>query len=632
MITNRVNVIWNRKKIEDTYMIFELKKREAFQTSFLDDFKGKHKAVSMCYNYGGVAFTLFYKSNTLEKELRYLYPDILITERKVNDLSEPTLLQLILNSMKKDEKYHNITGKLFYGKQKSSHDGDVCKMLSVDVKKDMTIVLSVKSFRKDPKGTYCVDPYGNFRKKRKDDKDVISYSDKTGQETREQITAFDIKSFSDFESTKMGAYVELLYDIKECLNDYITVSFVEEEMETKKMKIPSYDELFRSMQCIYIVNDTTEPVNDIVEILEEYGIKGVVSSEFVENAYHIHFIHNEEHYKLIEKEDRYVSSGSYIIQNITMEEFFCIGKKKVGPLRKKQKQMIKKALFELLVKKDILNNKISFWNQHSKPWYFITRDSLDKGKKYLYNILKIESDGTFTFEQLSDDETDRIFELVQYMGLYERANLPKNSYPHEVEGVFYEEGSVPHIILRTDRVPLPNIQAIYQGMIEANPNDKILVSNLIDCLKDYDGTSELVEQLQSFNDDYIEKKDVSKLINMRSNFGKKINRLLHDEKGLWINAELRSHEYDPVYQFENITDIKWKETEHEYIYVVCPPTKDKTYVRFNKFRKIYCMGRKIEANSILELLQVGFVRNEQFTVLPYPFKYIRELAQIAEKE
>jgi hypothetical protein len=41
-------------------------------------------------------------------------------------------------------------------------------------------------------------------------------------------------------------------------------------------------------------------------------------------------------------------------------------------------------------------------------------------------------------------------------------------------------------------------------------------------------------------------------------------------------------------------------------------------------RKVISLGEELEYEEALPLMAVEFVRNNQYTVLPFPFKYLRE--------
>ena len=41
-------------------------------------------------------------------------------------------------------------------------------------------------------------------------------------------------------------------------------------------------------------------------------------------------------------------------------------------------------------------------------------------------------------------------------------------------------------------------------------------------------------------------------------------------------------------------------------------------------RKVISLGEELEYEEALPLMAVEFVRNSQYTVLPFPFKYLRE--------
>ena len=54
---------------------------------------------------------------------------------------------------------------------------------------------------------------------------------------------------------------------------------------------------------------------------------------------------------------------------------------------------------------------------------------------------------------------------------------------------------------------------------------------------------------------------------------------------------------------------------------------NRSVARSNPIRKI--IGKTLKAEEILPMLTATFVRNEQYTVIPFPYKYIREYFQVS---
>lgn len=107
---------------------------------------------------------------------------------------------------------------------------------------------------------------------------------------------------------------------------------------------------------------------------------------------------------------------------------------------------------------------------------------------------------------------------------------------------------------------------------------------------------------------------------------------IHQKYGIWIDGELRKGEFEYLYQIGNLLNIKYDYNENDYLdgrafvyYVGAKGNNKKTkYPNACCMRKVISLGETLEYEEALPLMTVEFVRNSQFTVLPFPFKYLRE--------
>lgn len=133
----------------------------------------------------------------------------------------------------------------------------------------------------------------------------------------------------------------------------------------------------------------------------------------------------------------------------------------------------------------------------------------------------------------------------------------------------------------------------------------------------------------SFSDAF-EIKAMKKILNMRTGIASKFNRFLHEKYGVWIDGELRKGEFEATYQIGNLLNIKYEYNEKDYldgrtfVYYVGAKSKRLAYPNACCMRKVISLGEELEYEEALPLMAVEFVRNSQYTVLPFPFKYLRE--------
>lgn len=100
-----------------------------------------------------------------------------------------------------------------------------------------------------------------------------------------------------------------------------------------------------------------------------------------------------------------------------------------------------------------------------------------------------------------------------------------------------------------------------------------------------------------------------------------------------VLPECKNTDFEDMYWLENVLDIKYYiDNDHlgrpEFHYFVGTKRKMLQTSLHNAciVRKVISMEDAIDFQKLLPLMAVDFVRNNQYTVLPFPFKYLREYA------
>ena len=162
---------------------------------------------------------------------------------------------------------------------------------------------------------------------------------------------------------------------------------------------------------------------------------------------------------------------------------------------------------------------------------------------------------------------------------------------------------------------------------------ELLLEAIDDFEKDNIDSRECISEWKSkvaAETEMITKKALKKILNMRTGIASKFNRFLHEKYGVWIDGELRKGEFEATYQIGNLLNIKYEYNEKDYldgrtfVYYVGAKSKRLAYPNACCMRKVISLGEELEYEEALPLMAVEFVRNSQYTVLPFPFKYLRE--------
>lgn len=590
------------------------------------------------------------------------------------------LAQLLINSMRTPKHeafmYNNLTGKLFYHdpswKHKDKLTGKVnfIRFLEIVIDPGMYLNLEHKTFKRydrESNGLYVIDSKtGEFRKKLKTDTNVITYKEGSLPHNHFRVDNFDITDITHFRKSKMGVMEQFLRDVNDNLSKYISIDIVEREdaqqfdisnLEKKGISELEYGEMLQKKGVVIVDENDSEISKDIVAKLQEelekyYHVKAAVGN-LSGDAYNIRIIHDGEYYAENEMHDPHSDNlKGYIVQHITEEAEHFTNTKGSSP-------DIKKIVQELIIKGDVRERMISIFDwkrlDSGKDWTFVLRkkiktkfgenvEHMNFGNKkafnyYNYYRLKIDGNGKMEFDAFCDSNQSETEEWNKICYAYDFVEDKHHGVQNHVEGLMYSNIDNIHAILLTREKTLPNISALMDTLIETDAKERVSKEILLKAINDFEteyiAAGEIISEWKnklSVETEMITKKSIKKILNMKSGTASKFNRFLHQKYGIWIDGELRKGEFEYLYQIGNLLNIKYDYNENDHLdgrafvyYVGAKGNNKKTkYPNACCMRKVISLGETLEYEEALPLMTVEFVRNSQFTVLPFPFKYLRE--------
>ena len=590
------------------------------------------------------------------------------------------LAQLLINSMRTPKHeafmYNNLTGKLFYHdpswKHKDKLTGKVnfIRFLEIVIDPGMYLNLEHKTFKRydrESNGLYVIDSKtGEFRKKLKTDTNVITYKEGSLPHNHFRVDNFDITDITHFRKSKMGVMEQFLRDVNDNLSKYISIDIVEREdaqqfdisnLEKKGISELEYGEMLQKKGVVIVDENDSEISKDIVAKLQEelekyYHVKAAVGN-LSGDAYNIRIIHDGEYYAENEMHDPHSDNlKGYIVQHITEEAEHFTNTKGSSP-------DIKKIVQELIIKGDVRERMISIFDwkrlDSGKDWTFVLRkkiktkfgenvEHMNFGNKkafnyYNYYRLKIDGNGKMEFDAFCDSNQSETEEWNKICYAYDFVEDKHHGVQNHVEGLMYSNIDNIHAILLTREKTLPNISALMDTLIETDAKERVSKEILLKAINDFEteyiAAGEIISEWKnklSVETEMITKKSIKKILNMKSGTASKFNRFLHQKYGIWIDGELRKGEFEYLYQIGNLLNIKYDYNGNDYLdgrafvyYVGAKGNNKKTkYPNACCMRKVISLGETLEYEEALPLMTVEFVRNSQFTVLPFPFKYLRE--------
>lgn len=587
------------------------------------------------------------------------------------------LAQLLMNSMRMPKhdsfRYNNLTGKLFYHnpawkhKDKSTGKVNIIRFLEIVIDPGMYLNLNHETFRRvdcEASGTHVIDPKtGEFRKKLKSDTNTTAYKKGSLKHNHFRVDNFDMTDYEHFCKSKMGVMEQFLKDVRDNLSKYIFIEIMERkdacEFDVSNLgktgiSDREYGKLLKKKGVVIVDETGTEKSKEIVsllskELLECYGVEATIG-DLTPGAYNIRIIHNEEYYIENELPDPHNNIKGYIVQHMTEEAEHFTESYGSSPA-------VRKIVQELIIKGDVKEKSISIYDwkrlDAGKSWTFVQRKRRKneagenvkhtnfanrEAKCYFdYYRLQIDCSGKLNFDSFCDADNDVSGEWEKICFAYDLIEGKQFRIKNKIDGLLYSDIENIHAIIETREKTLPNISALMNMLQETDEKQKVHKEILIQAINEYEleypdyfENVQLWKNILLEKEDIITKKEVKKALNMRTNAASMFNRFFHEKFGIWIYGEWRKEEFDAIYQIGNLLNIKYEYNDNDYddghtfVYYVGAKSKRISYPNACCIRKVVSLGDKLEYEELLPLMAVEFVRNNQYTVLPFPYKYLRE--------
>jgi hypothetical protein len=481
-------------------------------------------------------------------------------------------------------------------------------------------------------------------------------------------------SVEAFNKSRAGIFYNIFNLAKKDLSEYIAIDLLGRdaidycELKNSLIKDPKQMNLILADQKIHIVDKVdTEESRAIIDsskeiIMKEYYLPSkiiTVGNDDKPNKLNIRIIHEKSYYIKNNIADEYKRSDLSINrQNITIES--------LKFQTKAIKNIIETSVKELLIKKDITDLKFSLfeWDKLglSGTWTFAAWDEDEENVIFM----EILHDGQFSFSRRSQDcdlfnisQFDAYLEYMSYKksdtkesATYDEDDVnQKRKKKPNLEGlVISNEGDINQIFL-TQEITLPDLERIHTLLSEREVSFPEEISTgyalwgiVQQFLKTHSvssqqGFNSFLDELKEFGSNPIDKNEFHKLIGKHlSKSGKAIGKdpaQLRDYflKMYGVRFIFPKDNRSKEETFDATVDIKYfGETENEaYYFVGCSKASIQSSFKDScHLRKIVAVGKdsKLVFSQLLATMDVDFVRTGQSTVIPFPFKYIREYIEM----
>ena len=483
------------------------------------------------------------------------------------------------------------------------------------------------------------------------------------------IPLIDFKSWDKFLSSKAGAWHYLLSKISTDLKDYIDIKFdswtnaqcLEFKQSNSIFKEERISQLFKEKRIVLVDeilnNDSRNFSKRFSAFLkEQLQITLKRKSNPKEGELCIRLINNKDNQD--GDVDQYLAVGKLFSKkiathHITLQDFsnqfeFYLQKEINEYDEKFQKRLqrknntalatIKNIFKEIVIKDDILNNRISItdWKSHGyeNDWIFGWKDDTKDVEQL--GFLKISPDGSLQFDVLDLSDLFVASQYEQYKKYFEPPYSNRNFTP---EGLIKSKEGFINLIGLTNRRAIPAFTKVGNALAKVTEDFAMDKEELIQILYEWKKTEpksrtvldDIINQLNLLPEQVINREVALGLKFSKPNLAKVLfNEVLLEEKEIILRNFLRGKEKKYELFSSNI-DIVHKANCEGVEYFVGDKSKG-IKASFNNYcnirKALPIEGSPVLFNELIETMNVDFVKHEGLTVLPFPFKYIREYLKI----
>lgn len=669
--TNQVNLQYDHAAIARDFVIFEACRDNGdFKRSKIPDIALQQcRALSVVYDWGSSCYILYHRSDaekaSLKQTLESYEADVCVREITSQELEKKCncrLAQLLFNAIPSlssgSTMYHNITGKLYYMDSKWIYRRKEELVgfwtLQISISWDLCIKLEVRTFSKvhnqrdvlgKPQHLFDGASF-SLRRVLKEDPDaaanhfVIAAMFPNRKNT---VPFLEFGSLSEYYSCKVGVLHRFLKDVQNILSPYITLETVSLDETTHIGNKRLDSKMMNIRQCLkeipVYVEDTVQNEQSTAlesmlwQELKQYSDISLTKGSPTKGSVLIRIIHNKEYYTNSTERDNYADAPKdCIVQHITVEDFQLNGTNQRNA-KEKEDPNLRKVLQELAIKIDIAKEQMSFYDWKSLGFppalTFVTASKNGDGLVH-YRRLRVSTEGKLCFDTweqsffYANDEQEKI------AAAFETRN---GKFDSKVKGLIYEEADNIQIIRDTDRYTLPNMEVLEQKLSATRDDEMIPLFSVIKVLQEnlssFTGKkriqcAEILDTL-SHHSHQVSRKELRTILNLKSTLGRELNQLIYDETGTLIASRIKERTNRESILGGTLDIRHFHVGSAQYYYSGYFGQSLKwSLPHACRIRKITSTGAMLNFEKYLPLLEVDFVRTNAWTVIPFPFKYLRE--------
>ncbi|SFE47282.1 hypothetical protein [Thermoflexibacter ruber] len=497
------------------------------------------------------------------------------------------------------------------------------------------------------------------------------------------VSFLDFSDWNSFEMSKSGVLYLFLKEVQEQLSKYITIKFVElpfsqEKTEFDKQLSDSVKakikEFYQNKPIVINIADSLKDNQEAKQLAQdlqtfltdkerEYKAKNVTFGNLSESALNIRIIRSKENYD--EQNDEHCNkyqNGKYrnfLVHHITTDDFDIeLEKTKNGETKKiLSNPAIDVILKESYIKNDIKQGKITILDWTFGEWLFMGKEEIkeenqsSKDKKYAFHLLKVLENGNLEFTTCLPDQVFSNSDYERLKSIYQ--TYDKFNGREFLNCLLVSNHQDVNLIFETPRFTIQEIEKIGEKLELEAQETELQKSQVLAILEKF------VAENQSFASDEKLQNTINHLKNFRDKLSKDELNNIFKEQGLINRTKIKKAFCDFYYQnseqylgrkdvlhhffkgkeeieelFASNTNIYYQNenaTEAFYFVGVVPKQIQTSFQNATNIRKIKAVKNlkgqqsRLVFDQLLQTMAVDFVKQGSLTVLPFPFKYLREI-------
>lgn len=492
--------------------------------------------------------------------------------------------------------------------------------------------------------------------------------------TKNTVEFINFSNYNSFEKSKCGVLYKLLDELDKRFNRYLKLEFkiLEDANSLEYLNDFSNTETrvkeFYFSKPIRIVDaiasyESQQLVDNLSEFFtEKYKIKNISVGELDKKSLNLIVIHNEETYKKKGLEDaKKLTKNTYDdfnIQHITLEGFHNKKPKenyKIPTNKKGDKSPVLDNIFkELYIKQDIINSKISIIDWNYGNWKFVVREKSHaddkKADNFIFYEVTVSDEGQLSFTQY-DIQQKKYIDYATIFKHYDDAN-------ELIECLIVSNNDDINVVIDTGSFTIPEIKEIGDALKNA-ANDTIYTKPqivtmfeefLLQSPKYYqdEDSKKILERFKNYADklikdeinnifkEYFKAKMISESPDekpkvLRVNnipLKKDFNKFFLEKTGdILFNPSRSNNEKEKIQSnfgiYYHDDEVKNEVTYFAGDCTEINPLQSK-FSNSTHIRKVKSYSGKLFFKHLLPMLNVDFVKHKEYTVLPFPIKYLKE--------